>query len=66
MKHMYDFLHIYTSFCSLIKTKYYVIIKYFHSNLGQEYTSIAFSKLLFSDGSVHLLVVFFFHFMLMT
>lgn len=49
----YDFLHIYTSFPSLIKTQYYVVIKYFCSNLGGEYMSATFFKLLLCDGTIH-------------
>lgn len=53
MKHRYDFLHIYTSFHSLIRTQYSIIIKYLHSYLGGEYISAAFSELLLSDGTIH-------------
>ena len=53
MKCWYDFIHVNTTFCLFVKTQHSVVIKCFRCDLGKEYTSIAFSKLLIFDGVVH-------------
>ena len=52
MKHWYDFIHVYTTFCSFVKTQHFDVIKCY-SDLGEEYTFTTFSELLISDGTMH-------------
>lgn len=53
MRHRFDFIHVYTTFRSFVKTQHSAIIKCFRCDLGGEYTFIAFSELLIFDGTVH-------------
>ena len=53
MKHRFDFIHVYTTFRSFVKTQHSAIIKCFRCDLGGEYTFITFSELLIFDGTVH-------------
>ena len=53
MKRRFDFIHVYTNFHSFVKTQHFVVIKFFRCDLGEEYASIVFSKLLISYGTVH-------------
>ena len=53
MKHRSDYLTIFNNFRALVKTQYSSVIKYFHCDLGGEYTSNHFSQLLASDGTIH-------------
>ena len=52
MKHWYEFFEIYKTFCDLVKTQPFVVIKCFRCDLGGEYTSNKFIELLASDGTM--------------
>ena len=53
LKRQSDFIHVYSTFHSFVKTQHFVVIKCFRCDLGEEYTSIVFFELLISDGIMH-------------
>ena len=53
MKHRSEFFDIYMAFRALVRTQHDAVIRCFRADLGGEYTSNAFERLLLSDGTVH-------------
>ena len=53
MKRRSDFLGIYRDFRNLVQTQHSAVIKCFRCDLGGEFTSNEFTKLLASDGTIH-------------
>ena len=53
MKQMYDFFTIYSEFRVLVNTQHFAVIKCFRCDLGGEFNSNDFKKLLASEGTIH-------------